>query len=112
LAGRLLAGGLRSRLGQALLRAETEAFPAGPALAERRWASSTVVAEAEDRAGHRVSARLHTPDGYTFTAASALAVVERVLAGELATGFQTPAGVYGADFVLGLEGVSREDLAG
>jgi hypothetical protein len=27
-------------------------------------------------------------------------------------GFQTPARVYGADFVLGFAGVTREDVAG
>jgi short subunit dehydrogenase-like uncharacterized protein len=112
LASRLLAGCLRSPLGQALLRAEIEALPEIPAPDERRRAGCAVVAEAEDRAGRRVRSRLHTPDQHTFTAAAALTLVERVLAGELSAGFQTPARVYGADFVLGLDGVSREDLAG
>jgi hypothetical protein len=33
-----------------------------------------------------------------------------VLAGDLEPGFQTPARVYGSDFVLGIPGVVREDL--
>jgi short subunit dehydrogenase-like uncharacterized protein len=112
LAGRLLTGGLRSAFGQALLRAQTAALPEGPTAGERRRARCTVVAEAEDRAGRRAISRLHTPDGYTFTAEAAVAIVQRVLGGEVAAGFQTAARVYGADFVLGLGGVTREDLAG
>jgi short subunit dehydrogenase-like uncharacterized protein len=112
LASRLFAGWLRSPLGQALLRAEVQTLPDGPPPAERRRAGCAVVAEAEDRDGRRVRSRLRTPDQYTFTATAALAIVERVLAGDLSTGFQTPAGVYGADFILGLDGVVREDLAG
>jgi short subunit dehydrogenase-like uncharacterized protein len=112
LASPLLAGCLRSRCGQELLLAQVEALPQGPALAGRRRARSVVVAEAEDSAGRLAGSRLRTPDGYTFTAAAALAIVERALAGELTAGFQTPARVYGADFVLGLDGVTREDLAG
>jgi saccharopine dehydrogenase (NAD+, L-lysine-forming) len=58
-------------------------------------------------------ARLRGPDGYTFTVRAALAVVERVLTGAAPPGFQTPSMAYGADFVLGLEGVTREqDVAG
>ena len=112
LASRLLVGGLRSPFSLALLRAQVETLPPGPTLAERRRARHTVVAEAEDHAGRLVNSRLHTPDGYTFTAAAALSIVERVLAGELKAGFQTPSQVYGADFALDLEGVTREDLAG
>ncbi len=112
LAGRLFAGWLRSPPGQALLRAKARTMPEGPPPADRRRAGCAVVAEGEDHDGRRARARLHTPDQYTFTAAAALSLVERVLAGELAAGFQTPARVYGADFVLGLDGVTREDLAG
>ncbi len=35
-------------------------------------------------------------------------VVERVLAGDAPVGYQTPARAYGADFVLELEGVTRQ----
>lgn len=52
--------------------------------------------------------RLRGPDGYTLTVRSALAVVERVVAGVAPPGFQTPSSVFGPDFVLGLEGVIRQ----
>lgn len=71
----------------------------------------TVVAEAVDADGRGSGARLRTPDAYTTTALSAIGVAARVLAGDLEPGFQTPARLYGADFVLGIPGVRREDLA-
>ena len=53
--------------------------------------------------------RLSGPEGYTLTMLTAMAVVGRVLAGEAPPGFQTPSRAYGADFVLGVPGVSRAD---
>ena len=41
---------------------------------------------------------------------TALAAVERVLAGAHPPGFQTPSRAYGPDFILDIEGVTREDL--
>jgi len=70
-----------------------------------------VVAEAEDRAGRRVQARIRTPEAYTFTGTAAAGVARRVLAGDVEVGFQTPARVYGPELVLGFPGVSREDIA-
>jgi short subunit dehydrogenase-like uncharacterized protein len=49
-------------------------------------------------------------EGYAFTACSAVACAAGVLAGGVATGFQTPATAFGPDFVLGLEGSVRTDL--
>jgi len=71
----------------------------------------SVVAEAEDNEGRRVVSRLQTGEAYGFTELSAIAITRRVLGGDLETGFQTPGRVYGADFVLGLPGVSRQDQA-
>ena len=73
-------------------------------------AGGFVWGEAEDEEGRRAVSRLTTPEGYTFTARAALAVVESVLAGQAPAGFQTPAKAYGPDFVLGIEGVTRTDL--
>jgi len=104
------AGPLRLTPVQKLLELGARAWPEGPSEAQRAAAPRAIVAEVEDRFRRCVRARLHTPDGYSFTPVSALAIAERVLAGEFRAGFQTPAGVYGADFVLSLEGVHREDI--
>jgi short subunit dehydrogenase-like uncharacterized protein len=55
-------------------------------------------------------ARLRGPQAYRWTALTAVAAVERVIAGDVPRGFKTPAGAFGPDFVLG-PGVEREDLA-
>ena len=54
--------------------------------------------------------RLRGPEGYKLTALTALAIVEHVLAGNFSTGFQTPSKAYGADLILEIEGVVREDI--
>jgi short subunit dehydrogenase-like uncharacterized protein len=82
----------------------------GPSAEQRAAVSTTIVAEAEDAVGRCVRARLRTPEVYTCSAHTATAVAERVLAGDLEPGFQTPGRVYGPDFALALPGVSREDL--
>jgi short subunit dehydrogenase-like uncharacterized protein len=69
------------------------------------------VAEVEGTSGNRASSRLRTPEAYTFTAMVAPVIAARVLAGDVEAGFQTPARVYGADFPLKFEGVTREDLS-
>jgi short subunit dehydrogenase-like uncharacterized protein len=45
---------------------------------------------------------MRTLDGYTASVLTAAAAVERVLAGDAAAGFQTPARVFGADFIFDL----------
>jgi short subunit dehydrogenase-like uncharacterized protein len=97
---------------QAWLAACADLLPEDPRAADGETERTMrVVAEAEDDAGRRAVSRLRTPEAYAFTPLAATAVVERVLAGDIEPGFQTPARVYGADFVLSLAGVAREDLA-
>jgi short subunit dehydrogenase-like uncharacterized protein len=100
---------LRLAPARKLLELQARFLPEGPSEEQRAAAPRVLVAEAEDRYRRCVEARLHTPNGYSFTALSALAIAERAIIGDVRTGFQTPAGVYGADFVLSLEGVRRDD---
>lgn len=95
---------------QGLLDLQARAWPEGPSEAERSAAQRVIVAEAEDRWRRRICARMRTPDGYNFTRAATVLIAQRVLAGEVRAGFQTPAGLYGADFPLSFDGVCREDL--
>lgn len=97
---------------QTLLKAGVDILPVGPTDTERAEVRTVMVAEASDDARGVVRARLRTPEVYGFTAVTAAAIAERVLAGDVEWGFQTPARVYGPDFVLGFEGVVREDLLG
>ncbi len=84
-------------------------MPDGPSERARRGQRSIVVGEVS--AGpRRARARLTSAEPYTVTALAGAAVIERVLGGRVRPGFQTPAQLLGADFVLSLEGVTREDL--
>lgn len=105
---------LRWLLGSAavknFLKRRIKAQPPGPSDAERARGRSFVWGEVEDSEGQRRASRLVGPEGYTMTALTALAIVERVLAGQAPAGFQTPSKAYGADLILEIEGVVREDL--
>jgi len=112
------------RLGYRLLRAMSPLFRSAavrrvahrfampaPAAAARARTSTNLWAEARDDQGNVAEARLHGPEGgLEWTARAALSVVRRVMAGDAPPGFQTPAGAYGPDLVLEVEGVVREDL--
>ena len=83
--------------------------PPGPTDAQRQQGGSLLWGEVED-SGKKCISRLQCPEGYTLTAMTALAIMEKVLAGRFAVGFQTPSLAYGADLILEIEGVMREEL--
>ena len=86
-------------------------IPAGGPSDEERAAGKTYLwGEATDEAGNRVEARQSGPEGYTLTALTALKIAEKISAGNFCPGFQTPAKCYGADLILEIEGVAREDV--
>jgi len=95
---------------RAILEASAAWMPDGPSELERASRRTTIVAEVEDGRGRVTGSRISTPDAYSTTAATAVAVAARLLAGEVRPGFQTPARIYGADFPLSLSGVHREDF--
>jgi short subunit dehydrogenase-like uncharacterized protein len=84
--------------------------PGGPSDEERAKGKTYLWGEASDLNGNRVEARMQTPEGYTLTALAALRIAQKILDGNFTPGFQTAAKVYGSDFVLEIEGVSRQDV--
>ncbi len=50
-------------------------------------------------------ATLVTPEGYSLTSQTAIEIVRRTLAGEVAVGFNTPAKAFGEDFIEKFDGV-------
>ena len=83
----------------------------GPTAEKRARTVTHVWGEVEDDQGRKAVSRLHGPEaGVVWTARAALAAVQKVLAGDAPTGYQTPAKAYDADFVMECEGVTREDL--
>lgn len=83
----------------------------GPDAARRAKTTTHVWGEVIDGQGRRATSRLHGPEaGVVWTTLAALAAVRKTLAGTIAPGFETPARVFGADFVLECDGVTREDV--
>lgn len=80
----------------------------GPDEAFRETDRSNIWARAADAAGNAAEAWLETVEGYKLTAIGGVNAVERVLAGSYA-GALTPAGAFGADFVMAIEGTRRFD---
>jgi short subunit dehydrogenase-like uncharacterized protein len=94
---------------QRRLKRKIRAGKPGPSDEARARGGTYLWGEASDDRGAKVVSRQKGPEGYTLTALTALAVVERVLGGEARPGFQTPAGMFGPDFILAIPGVERRD---
>ena len=103
--------GLGSSVMQRILKAQIERhLPAGPTAEQRARGRAVIVAQARNHAGQTVVSRLVTPEPYALTALTAVEIVRRVAAAEAEAGFRSPSAVFGADFILGFDGVVREDL--
>ena len=84
---------------------------AGSTAEERAKTRVTVWGEVSDDQGQRAVALMHGPEaGVDWTSMTALAAIQKVLAGNVRPGFQSPSLAYGADFALECEGVTREDV--
>jgi short subunit dehydrogenase-like uncharacterized protein len=87
-----------------------EARPPGPTDDERDRSQTLVWGEVQDSGGRVAQSRLRGPEAYTLTALASLAAMRRVLSGEARPGFQTPSSAFGPNFVLEIDGVTREDV--
>ncbi len=106
-ASRYVQGLLRWSPVKQLLKRLVERRRAGPTAEERQRGRTVVWASARQGDGPPVTARLHGPEAYTFTARAAAHAIERVLDGTAPPGYQTPSTAFGADFVLDVSGVER-----
>lgn len=96
---------------QSLLKSVIDATVSGPTAEERAQSSARVWGEVEDDDGNRFAARMRTPDTYDLTAQTAVETARRVVAGEVESGYQTPASAFGPEFALEFDGVEREDVS-
>ena len=83
--------------------------PSGPSDATRASSTSQIWGLVQNAQGETKEARLEVPNGYTLTAQTSIEIAVRVLRGDLKPGFWTPAGAFGADFILDFGG-KREKL--
>lgn len=79
--------------------------PAGPTDEQRSKAIGYVWGRATNAAGQTVTAGLCGPEGYTITLHATLLIAQKILNGQLAVGYQTPAKVYGAGLIAEVPGV-------
>ncbi len=75
---------------------------------KREKATSLIWGQVKNAAGKAFTARLFCPDAYTLTALTTLLITKKVLNGNFKAGYQTPAGVYGEDLIMEIDGVKRE----
>ncbi len=111
IASRWLGPVLRSGAVRAVLEAFVRRSAAGPDRAERERSVSVLWGEAVAADGRRVVSGLRGASGYTLTAQTAVHLVAKVLGGQAPAGFQTPSRAYGADVILEIPGVTRNDEA-
>jgi short subunit dehydrogenase-like uncharacterized protein len=76
----------------------------GPVEAEVVQTRGSFWGRVADARGRSIEATLQTPGGYPLTVATALASLDRVLAGDVPPGFFTPARAFGAEFILSVPG--------
>jgi len=94
---------------QSLLEWLIDARVDGPDERTRREGESCVWGEIETADGERAVSRLVAPETYQLTKLTAVEIADRVVDGDAPTGFQTPAGAFGPDLILDIEGVERTD---
>jgi len=100
---------LRSSRVQSWLESRVRKGRAGPTAEQRARGRSYLWGEARDDAGTIVTSRMQTPEGYALTVLTALATVEKLLAGMAPSGFMTPSKAFGPDFILQIPGTARSD---
>jgi short subunit dehydrogenase-like uncharacterized protein len=95
---------------QTFLKNRIKSLPAGPSEEERRRGKSYVWGRVENDTGESRTSRLAGPEGYQLTAMTSLAIVQRILRGEVFAGFQTPGKAFGPDLITAIDGVTRQDI--
>jgi short subunit dehydrogenase-like uncharacterized protein len=90
---------LRTEFAKSRARKKILNAPAGPSEKRREKAKMLIWGEVSNEKGEKIETRLKTCEGYTLTAHTALRIVQKVLSGDVKPGFQTPARMYGAEFI-------------
>ena len=92
---------------QAFMKRRVEKNVRGPSVDKRANTDSFIWGEATDAAGTVKKGTLRTPNGYDITVTASLGIVDHLSRTTLPGGYYTPSMLMGADYVLGLPGVTR-----
>ncbi len=101
---------LSSKLVKRLAKFYINRLPAGPSDEERKSGRSLVWGKVWNENGIEKQARYAVPEAYTFTAISALFIIQKVLDGKLKIGYTTPSGAYGMHLTRDICGTDFENL--
>lgn len=82
--------------------------PTGPSKEKNETGFGLMIAEVSD-GKQTVRVNLRIPEAYHLTALTSVEIMKRILNGDFKAGFQTPSKAYGADFILGFDGVERSE---
>jgi len=93
---------VRLPLPPSLLGSGIRQFVAGPSAKRREASRGSFWGRVSDAQRNSVEATLQTPEGYRLTVLTALASLEKVLAGEAPAGFSTPSKAFGPEFILSI----------
>lgn len=98
------------RMIKQFIQRQIDKLPEGPDLEELQNSKAGIYGEVTNSSGKKVAAIIQTPNGYTFTALSAVLIIKKILEGNAPVGFQTPSTAYTKDLVFEIPGVSKEDV--
>ena len=101
---------VRTRPVQAILKRQANSMPAGPSAVQLEAGHAEITALVENAGGEKAASQLACPDPYLVSAQAAVEVAMRVVLGEARPGFQTPARMFGADFITEFGDYNRTDL--
>jgi short subunit dehydrogenase-like uncharacterized protein len=90
---------LRAEAVRNWLRKKIDSRPAGPSPEKRAKAKSFIWGEVTNAKGEKINHSYWVNEGYTLTAATAVAIAQKVLQNDWKPGYQTPAGCYGSGFI-------------
>lgn len=93
----------RSRKVRNYLTRQIDKKPDGPREDLREKSTTYLWGEVSDE-DKKEEIRLKTPNGYTLTALTAVAIVKKIFSGDFKSGFQTPSTAYGEKLILEIEG--------
>ncbi|MEO9871406.1 saccharopine dehydrogenase family protein [Ekhidna sp.] len=96
---------LRSKTIKNFLMKQMDKRPDGPKENRRKESNMYLWGEVTDGT-QSIEARLKTPNGYTLTALTSVLIAQKIFAGEIKPGFQTPSSAFGEDLILEIEGCS------
>jgi short subunit dehydrogenase-like uncharacterized protein len=82
-------------------------LPSGPSVEERQNSFVKIYGEVINHEEKKIAAIVTTPNGYTFTAVSALTIMQQILSGNAPPGFQTPSSAYTENLMMKIPGVTR-----